>query len=62
MNLFAEGEGNTPLSAEERADLIPDLATKEELNDGNDRIFLRHTPGHSRPTISAGMIRSSSLM
>ena len=33
MNLFAEGEGNTPLSAEEQADLIPSLATKEELNE-----------------------------
>lgn len=33
MNLFAEGEGNTPLSAEEQADLIPNLATKEELNE-----------------------------
>ena len=25
--------GNTPLSADERADLIPNLATKEELNE-----------------------------
>ena len=33
MNLFAHGEGNTPLSAEEQADLIPNLATKEELNE-----------------------------
>ena len=33
MNLFPEGEGNTPLSADEQADLIPDLATKEELNE-----------------------------
>lgn len=33
MNLFTEGEGNTPLSPEEQADLIPNLATKEELND-----------------------------
>ena len=27
------GSGNTPLSPEERAGLIPDLATKEELNE-----------------------------
>jgi Fic-DOC domain mobile mystery protein B len=33
VNLFAQGEGNTPLSAEEQADLIPNLATKEELNE-----------------------------
>jgi Fic-DOC domain mobile mystery protein B len=33
MNLFAEGEGNTPLSAEEQAELIPNLAIKEELNE-----------------------------
>ena len=33
MSLFTEGEGNTPLSADERADLIPNLATKEELNE-----------------------------
>jgi Fic-DOC domain mobile mystery protein B len=33
MSLFAEGEGNTPLSAEEQAELIPNLATKEELNE-----------------------------
>jgi Fic-DOC domain mobile mystery protein B len=33
MSLFADGEGNTPLSAEEQAELIPNLATKEELNE-----------------------------
>jgi Fic-DOC domain mobile mystery protein B len=33
MSLFAEGEGNTPLSAEEQAELTPNLATKEELNE-----------------------------
>jgi Fic-DOC domain mobile mystery protein B len=33
VSLFPEGEGNTPLSAEEQADLIPDLATKDELNE-----------------------------
>jgi len=33
MSLFLEGEGNTPLSADEQADLIPNLATKEELNE-----------------------------
>lgn len=33
MSLFTEGEGNTPLSAEEQADLIPNLASKEELNE-----------------------------
>ena len=32
MTLFTSGEGNTPLSPDEQADLIPNLATKEELN------------------------------
>ncbi|MGA8503351.1 MAG: mobile mystery protein B [Candidatus Sulfotelmatobacter sp.] len=33
MSLFPDGEGNTPLSADEEADLIPNLATKGELNE-----------------------------
>jgi Fic-DOC domain mobile mystery protein B len=33
MNLFAAGDGNTPLSPEEQLDLIPDLTSKEELNE-----------------------------
>ena len=33
MTLAATGDGNTPLSPEELADLIPNLATKEELNE-----------------------------
>ena len=33
MSPFTEGEGNTPLSADERADLIPNLANQEELNE-----------------------------
>lgn len=33
MTLFTTGEGNTPLSPEEQDDLIPDLTTKEELNE-----------------------------
>lgn len=33
MNLFAEGDGNTPLSPDEQLDLIPDLMSKEELNE-----------------------------
>ena len=33
MNLFTTGDGNTPLSPEEQADLMPNLATKEELNE-----------------------------
>ena len=32
MTLFTTGEGNTSLSPDEQADLIPILATKEELN------------------------------
>jgi Fic-DOC domain mobile mystery protein B len=32
MTLFTTGEGNTPLTPDEQADLIPNLATKEELN------------------------------
>lgn len=33
MSLFASGKGNTPLSPEEEDDLIPALATREELNE-----------------------------
>jgi Fic-DOC domain mobile mystery protein B len=33
MTLFTMGDGSTPLSPEEQDDLIPDLATKEELNE-----------------------------
>jgi fido (protein-threonine AMPylation protein) len=33
MTLFATGDGNTPLSPDEQDDLIPDLTTKEELNE-----------------------------
>ncbi len=33
MNLLVTGDGNTPLSPDELVDLIPDLTTKEELNE-----------------------------
>ncbi len=33
MTLFAAEDGNTPLSPEEQADLIPNLATREELSE-----------------------------
>ena len=33
MTLFTTGDGNTPLSPEEQDALIPDLTTKEELNE-----------------------------
>lgn len=33
MTLFGREDGKTPLSAEEQADLIPNLATREELNE-----------------------------
>jgi Fic-DOC domain mobile mystery protein B len=33
LNLFAAGENNTPLSPDEQVDLIPNLATREELNE-----------------------------
>ena len=33
MTLFETGDGNTPLSPEEQADLIPDLTTRQELNE-----------------------------
>jgi Fic-DOC domain mobile mystery protein B len=33
MTLFTAGDGNTPLSPEEQDQLIPDLTTKEELNE-----------------------------
>ena len=32
MTLFTSGEGNTPLTPDEQDDLIPNLATREELN------------------------------
>ncbi len=32
MTIFTTGDGNTPLSPDEQADLIPNLATTEELN------------------------------
>lgn len=33
MTIFTTGDGNTPLSPDEQADLIPNLATREELNE-----------------------------
>jgi Fic-DOC domain mobile mystery protein B len=33
MTIFATGDGNTALSPDEEADLIPNLATKQELNE-----------------------------
>jgi Fic-DOC domain mobile mystery protein B len=33
MTLLVLGEGNTPLTPDEQADLIPSLGTKEELNE-----------------------------
>jgi Fic-DOC domain mobile mystery protein B len=33
MTLLAAGDGNTPLTPEEQDDLIPDLTTREELNE-----------------------------
>jgi Fic-DOC domain mobile mystery protein B len=33
VSLLTEGDGNTPLSSEEQADLIPNLAAREELNE-----------------------------
>ncbi len=33
MKLFTEGDGNTPLTPDEEADLIPNLGTRDELNE-----------------------------
>ena len=33
MKLLAEGDGNTPLTPDEEAELIPNLATRDELNE-----------------------------
>jgi Fic-DOC domain mobile mystery protein B len=33
MTLFTSGDGNTPLTPDEENDLIPSLATREELNE-----------------------------
>jgi Fic-DOC domain mobile mystery protein B len=33
MSIFTTGDGNTPLSPDEQGDLIPNLATREELNE-----------------------------
>jgi Fic-DOC domain mobile mystery protein B len=40
MRLLTTSDGNTPLSAEEVAELIPSLATKEELNEWERENFL----------------------
>ncbi|WP_263366465.1 hypothetical protein [Edaphobacter bradus] len=47
MTLFTTGDGNTPLSPDEQADLIPDLTTKEELNEGNARTSSKRLHGRS---------------
>jgi hypothetical protein len=39
--LATTSDGNTPLSPEELADLIPNLATKEELNEWERENILR---------------------
>ena len=39
--LAAAGDGNTPLSPDELADLVPNLATKEELNEWERENILR---------------------
>jgi Fic-DOC domain mobile mystery protein B len=41
MSLITEGDGNTPLTEEEMADLIPDLATKQDLNEWERENILR---------------------
>jgi len=41
MTLASASDGNTPLSLEELADLIPNLATKEELNEWERENILR---------------------
>ena len=33
MTLFGQEDSKTPITAEEQADLIPNLATREELNE-----------------------------
>ena len=40
MKLFAEGDGNTPLTPDEEADLIPNLGTRDELNEWERLNFL----------------------
>ena len=49
-------DGNTPLSPEELADLIPNLATKEELNEWERENI--HAPNRSvTPAAIAGDVR-----
>src|SRR3979411_3086969 len=44
MTLMKVGDGNTPLTPEELEDLIPNLATKEELNEWErENILLART-------------------
>ena len=43
MTLFTAGDGNTPLTPEEQDDLIPDLTTKEELNEWERQNILEAT-------------------
>ena len=47
MTLFTTGDGNTPLSPEEQDDLIPDLTTKEELNEWEARTSSKPLRGRS---------------
>jgi len=62
--LVTTSDGNTPLSSEELADLIPSLATKEELNEWDARTFCRRERGLSKiaraPVISLLMNTSES--
>jgi Fic-DOC domain mobile mystery protein B len=48
MTLFTTGDGNTPLSPEEQDDLIPDLTTKEELNEWERQNILEAYELHLR--------------
>jgi len=54
MPVVTNSDGNTPLSAEEIADLIPSLATKEELNEWERENILQAREWALRTRVSAG--------
>lgn len=57
MTLASTSDGNTPLSPEELADLIPNLATKDELNEWErENILHAREWAMSDRTIAAEMI------
>lgn len=62
MTFAATGDGNTPLSPEELADLIPNLATKEELNEWERENILHGREWAMRDRTAAGEVASDTYV